>query len=72
MSYITTQDRTRIFYNDMGKGDPKGLMDHLDLQRAKLVGFSMGGGEIARYLSRHGTARPTACSLPTRIVWLKT
>ena len=27
-------------------------IDHLDLRDATLVGFSMGGGEVARYLSR--------------------
>ena len=32
-------------------------MTHLDLQNATLVGFSMGGGEVARYISTHGTAR---------------
>jgi non-heme chloroperoxidase len=32
-------------------------MRHLDLRDATLVGFSMGGGEVARYLSRHGAAR---------------
>ncbi len=33
------------------------LLDELDLQGATLVGFSMGGGEVARYLSRHGAHR---------------
>ena len=33
------------------------LMDTLDLQQAALVGFSMGGGEVVRYLSRYGAAR---------------
>jgi non-heme chloroperoxidase len=27
------------------------------LERVSLVGFSMGGGEVARYLSRHGSGR---------------
>lgn len=30
------------------------VMDSLDLEDAALVGFSMGGGEVARYMSRHG------------------
>lgn len=30
------------------------VLQQLDLQDATLVGFSMGGGEVARYLSRHG------------------
>ena len=33
------------------------LMTRLDLTDATLVGFSMGGGEVARYLSRYGTGR---------------
>ncbi len=37
--------------------DLAAIMDGLDLKDAVLVGFSMAGGEVARYLSRHGTAR---------------
>jgi non-heme chloroperoxidase len=37
--------------------DLDGLLDHLDLQKATLVGFSMGGGEVAHYLARHGNRR---------------
>lgn len=37
--------------------DLAAIMDKLDLQDATLVGFSMGGGEIARYLSRHRANR---------------
>ena len=37
--------------------DLKALLDHLDLQDVTLVGFSMGGGEVARYMSRHRGAR---------------
>ncbi|MBN8550110.1 MAG: alpha/beta hydrolase [Deltaproteobacteria bacterium] len=33
------------------------LINHLDLKDAILVGHSTGGGEVARYLGRHGTAR---------------
>jgi non-heme chloroperoxidase len=33
------------------------LMDLLDLRDAILVGHSTGGGEVARYIGRHGTAR---------------
>lgn len=33
------------------------LIEHLDLTRATLVGFSMGGGEVVRYIGRYGTAR---------------
>lgn len=33
------------------------LVTKLDLRHAALVGFSMGGGEVARYLGRHGSER---------------
>ncbi len=37
--------------------DLAGLIESLDLTDATLVGFSMGGGEVSRYLSRHGSQR---------------
>ena len=33
------------------------LMEALDLRDAMLVGHSTGGGEVARYIGRHGTGR---------------
>ena len=33
------------------------LIEHLDLKHATLIGFSAGGGEVARYIGRHGTRR---------------
>jgi non-heme chloroperoxidase len=33
------------------------LVEHLDLRKAIHVGHSTGGGEVARYLGRHGTKR---------------
>ncbi len=33
------------------------LLNHLSVQNAILVGHSTGGGEVARYIGRHGTAR---------------
>lgn len=38
-------------------GDLKALIEELDLQDVTLVGFSMGGGEIAKYFSLFGGAR---------------
>lgn len=39
-------------------GDDLGaVLSALDVKRATLVGFSTGGGEVARYIGRHGTAR---------------
>ncbi|WP_416970402.1 alpha/beta fold hydrolase [Streptomyces sp. 4F14] len=37
--------------------DLAALLDSLDLTDVTLVGFSTGGGEVARYIGRHGTAR---------------
>ncbi|MDB5773840.1 MAG: alpha/beta hydrolase [Burkholderia sp.] len=37
--------------------DLNGLLEKLNLEDVTLVGFSMGGGEIARYMSRHGGKR---------------
>lgn len=37
--------------------DLEGLMSELDLSDATLVGFSMGGGEVARYASKYGQDR---------------
>jgi non-heme chloroperoxidase len=37
--------------------DLHSLMSELDLREATLVGFSMGGGEVARYIGTHGTER---------------
>ena len=34
--------------------DLKAIIEQLDIKEAALVGFSMGGGEVVRYFSRHG------------------
>lgn len=39
------------------------LMEHLGLEKAILFGFSTGGGEVARYIGRHGTARVAKAAL---------
>jgi non-heme chloroperoxidase len=45
--------------NDMDgyADDLAAVIDALDLRDATLVGHSTGGGEVARYIGRHGTAR---------------
>jgi non-heme chloroperoxidase len=37
--------------------DLHALLEHLDLTNVTLVGFSMGGGEVARYIGRYGNDR---------------
>ncbi len=45
--------------NDMDHyaDDLAAVIEALDLQDVTLVGFSTGGGEVARYIGRHGTGR---------------
>ncbi|WP_257644263.1 alpha/beta fold hydrolase [Luteimonas salinisoli] len=45
--------------NDMDHyaDDLAAVIEALDLEDVTLVGFSTGGGEVARYIGRHGTAR---------------
>lgn len=46
-------------HNDMDSyaDDLAAVMDKLDLKDAVLVGHSTGGGEVSRYIGRHGTNR---------------
>jgi non-heme chloroperoxidase len=39
------------------------LLEQLKLKAAALIGFSAGGGEIARYIGRHGTSRVAKAAL---------
>lgn len=39
------------------------LIQALDLKQAVLIGFSTGGGEVARYIGRHGTKRLAKAAL---------
>ncbi len=45
--------------NDMDHyaDDLAAVIDTLDLKNVTLIGFSTGGGEVARYIGRHGTRR---------------
>jgi non-heme chloroperoxidase len=44
------------------------LIRELDLTDVALVGYSMGGGEVARYISRYGTSRISRAVLASSIV----
>ncbi|MDQ3279108.1 MAG: alpha/beta hydrolase, partial [Bacteroidota bacterium] len=48
--------------------DLHALLEQLDLRDAVLVGFSMGGGEIVRYVSRYGTDRVSKLVLVSAVV----
>lgn len=48
--------------------DLKAILEGLDLQNAILVGFSMGGGEVARYFSRYGGERVSKAVLVSTIL----
>ena len=47
--------------------DLASVIDALDLRDATVAGFSMGGGEVARYISRHGTAKVRQAALISSI-----
>lgn len=60
------------------------LIEQLDLKDVTLVGFSMGGGEVARYIGTYGTSRVKKPCWPLRfhrsftnlpsirkVVWMK-
>ncbi|WP_420113668.1 alpha/beta fold hydrolase [Pseudactinotalea sp.] len=42
---------------DLLTSDLAALLDELDLHDVTLAGFSMGGGEVARYVGNHGSSR---------------
>lgn len=54
-------------YNTLA-GDLKALLDTLDLSDVTLVGFSMGGGEIAKYFGLYGGARVKKVVLISAVV----
>ena len=52
---------------DTFAADLAALVDHLDLRDAVLIGFSMGGGEVVRYLSRYGADRVSKIVLASAV-----
>lgn len=48
---------------DTFAADINGLIEHLDLHDITLVGFSMGGGDVSRYIGNYGTDRVSALVL---------
>jgi pimeloyl-ACP methyl ester carboxylesterase len=47
--------------------DLNAILEGLNLQNVTLVGFSMGGGEVARYMSRYGGARVARVALVSAV-----
>jgi non-heme chloroperoxidase len=62
--------------NDMDHyaDDLAAVIEALDLRNVTLVGFSTGGGEVARYIGRHGTSRVKKAALVSAVppIMLKT
>ncbi len=56
------QTATGYDYNTFAD-DLASLIDTLQLTKVSLVGFSMGGGEIARYLGRYGSSKISSVAL---------
>ena len=123
MNYVTTLDKTKLYYKDWGTGRPvillhgwplsadswddqamaiaeagyraisydrrgfgrssqpwtgydydtladdlAAVIEHTGAQDAVLAGFSMGGGEVARYMSRHGAKSVSKAVLVSSVV----
>jgi non-heme chloroperoxidase len=48
--------------------DLASVIEQCDAEDAAIVGFSMGGGEVARYLSKHGTGDVSQAALISSVV----
>jgi non-heme chloroperoxidase len=59
---LSSQPTTGYDY-DTFADDLKTLLDHLALDEVDLVGFSMGTGEVTRYLGRYGSGRVRKAAL---------
>jgi non-heme chloroperoxidase len=47
--------------------DLAAVLNALDVHDATLIGFSTGGGEVARYIGRHGTSRVAKAALVSAV-----
>jgi non-heme chloroperoxidase len=59
---LSSQPTTGYDY-DTFAGDLNALLDHLALDEVDLVGFSMGTGEVTRYLGTYGSGRVRKAAL---------
>ena len=53
---------------DTFAADLNEILEQLDLKNVTLVGFSMGGGEVVRYLSKYGTQRVKRIALISTVL----
>lgn len=53
---------------DTFAADLNEILEQLDLKNVTLVGFSMGGGEVVRYLSNYGTQRVKKIALISTVL----
>ena len=58
----------RSYDYDTFADDLADIITDLEISDVSLVGFSMGGGEIARYLSRHGASKVKRAALVSSVV----
>jgi len=79
LSYLADHGYRAVAYDRRGHGrsddpgrgydfdtladDLAAVIEHLDLTDVTLVGHSMGGGEVVRYLTRHGARRASSIAL---------
>lgn len=56
------------YHYDQFADDLADVIEKRDVHAVSLIGFSMGGGEIARYLTRHGSARIARVALISSVV----
>lgn len=54
-------------YNSL-TDDLNAVLDKLNVQDATLIGFSMGGGEVARYFTRYGSEKITKVILISSVI----
>src|SRR6202022_1275789 len=52
---------------DTFAADLNALVEHLDLNEVTLVGFSMGGGEVVRFIGSYGTGRVAKAGLAAAV-----
>ena len=62
-------EQTADGYNyDTLASDLDDLIQHLNVDQVSLIGFSMGGGEVARYLGKYGSQKIISATLISAVV----